>query len=458
MRVDHAGVHRRTVPPDQRLVAAPRPRARRSCRSARRARRARRARGKGSRTIACPAVSSIANASSKRARTPSSSASCHTVGGAHNRGRSGGHRRAARPAAPPSPARAPRRRRRRARAGRACRGWSRAATAPSIGIAPSLVLSPTRPLNDAGIRTEPPVSLPTPAAAQPRATATAVPLDDPPGTRDAIDGVARRPGVRVEPEAREGELRHGRSCRGRPRRPRRAARRPARRLPSGGASNSAGEPAPVTSPAVSSRSLTTIGTPSSGPRKRPWRQRREAAAAWCRARSAVTRRSDVAGREAREVGLGRRRRVEVARPGSAPRGRGRRGSWGRWEPWPSVPARPGPGRAAAVAVARPAAVAARYARPMQRTRAELEAMSHDDLVHRVLELQDMLREGLAVRGSRCTRSSTPCSRPRRPRWRASPMPTTTPSTWRSRSSSAPGPPHGTRSSNPLGAAKARQEA
>ncbi|MEX2535446.1 MAG: hypothetical protein WD273_07565 [Trueperaceae bacterium] len=36
---------------------------------------------------------------------------------------------------------------------------------------------------------------------------------------------------------------------------------------------------------------------------------------------------------------------------------------------------------------------------MQRTRAELESMSHDDLVNRVLELQDMLREGLAVRAS-----------------------------------------------------------
>lgn len=36
---------------------------------------------------------------------------------------------------------------------------------------------------------------------------------------------------------------------------------------------------------------------------------------------------------------------------------------------------------------------------MQRTKAELEAMSHDDLVRRVLELQDMLREGLAVRAS-----------------------------------------------------------
>jgi hypothetical protein len=36
---------------------------------------------------------------------------------------------------------------------------------------------------------------------------------------------------------------------------------------------------------------------------------------------------------------------------------------------------------------------------MQRTRAELEAMGHDDLVNRVLELQDMLRMGLAVRDS-----------------------------------------------------------
>ncbi|CAN5627998.1 hypothetical protein BH23DEI1_BH23DEI1_24180 [soil metagenome] len=34
---------------------------------------------------------------------------------------------------------------------------------------------------------------------------------------------------------------------------------------------------------------------------------------------------------------------------------------------------------------------------MQRTRAELEGMHHDELVTRVLELQDMLKEGLAVR-------------------------------------------------------------
>jgi hypothetical protein len=36
---------------------------------------------------------------------------------------------------------------------------------------------------------------------------------------------------------------------------------------------------------------------------------------------------------------------------------------------------------------------------MQRTRSELESMSHDELVERVLEAQDLLREGLAVRDS-----------------------------------------------------------
>lgn len=36
---------------------------------------------------------------------------------------------------------------------------------------------------------------------------------------------------------------------------------------------------------------------------------------------------------------------------------------------------------------------------MQRTRSELESMTHTDLVDRVLELQDVLREGLAVRNA-----------------------------------------------------------
>jgi len=36
---------------------------------------------------------------------------------------------------------------------------------------------------------------------------------------------------------------------------------------------------------------------------------------------------------------------------------------------------------------------------MQRTREDLERMSHDELVSRVLELQDLLREGLEVRNA-----------------------------------------------------------
>ena len=48
---------------------------------------------------------------------------------------------------------------------------------------PNVTLSPTRPLNADGMRTEPPVSLPMPAGASRAATATPVPLDEPPGVR-----------------------------------------------------------------------------------------------------------------------------------------------------------------------------------------------------------------------------------------------------------------------------------
>jgi len=40
-----------------------------------------------------------------------------------------------------------------------------------------------------------------------------------------------------------------------------------------------------------------------------------------------------------------------------------------------------------------------YDSAMQRTRYELETMTHDELVERILEMQDILREGLAVRDS-----------------------------------------------------------
>ena len=44
------------------------------------------------------------------------------------------------------------------------------------------VFNPTRSFHAAGIRTDPPVSDPIPAAASPKATDAAAPDDDPPGT------------------------------------------------------------------------------------------------------------------------------------------------------------------------------------------------------------------------------------------------------------------------------------
>ena len=48
---------------------------------------------------------------------------------------------------------------------------------------PNVTFRPTSPLKAEGMRTEPPVSLPMPAGASRAATATPVPLDEPPGVR-----------------------------------------------------------------------------------------------------------------------------------------------------------------------------------------------------------------------------------------------------------------------------------
>ena len=46
---------------------------------------------------------------------------------------------------------------------------------------PTVVLRPTIPHSAAGMRTEPPVSLPSAIGTRPAATATALPLEEPPG-------------------------------------------------------------------------------------------------------------------------------------------------------------------------------------------------------------------------------------------------------------------------------------
>ena len=59
---------------------------------------------------------------------------------------------------------------------------------PSTDTRPQVVFRPAIPQQAAGIRTEPPVSVPRATSASPAATATAEPLDDPPGIRRGSAG------------------------------------------------------------------------------------------------------------------------------------------------------------------------------------------------------------------------------------------------------------------------------
>jgi hypothetical protein len=62
-------------------------------------------------------------------------------------------------------------------------------------------LNPTTPQNAAGIRTEPPVSLPRPAKPIPVAVATAAPLDEPPAWRAGSNGFLTSPVQSFSPVA-----------------------------------------------------------------------------------------------------------------------------------------------------------------------------------------------------------------------------------------------------------------
>src|SRR5438309_3346532 len=69
-------------------------------------------------------------------------------------------------------------------------------TSGAIEIRPRLGFNPTSPQHEAGIRIEPPPSLPCPRATIPEATAAAVPPDEPPAVRE------RSHGLRVGPNWR----------------------------------------------------------------------------------------------------------------------------------------------------------------------------------------------------------------------------------------------------------------
>lgn len=123
---------------------------------------------------------------------------------------------------------------------------------PRVEIRRAVGLKPVSPQNAAGIRSEPPVSLPRPAAAMPCATEAAAPEEEPPATRGSSGcqgerGVPRQ-GLTPSPEKANSLMLV---------RPTSTA--PARRISAiagasavaGGASSSTREPARVTWPATS---------------------------------------------------------------------------------------------------------------------------------------------------------------------------------------------------------------
>ena len=79
---------------------------------------------------------------------------------------------------------------------------------PSIGTSPYVGLKPTTPQHAAGIRIEPPESLPSAASTSPAASAAAQPPLDPPATRPGATGFGTVPNVRFSEV-----IPHANSCR-----------------------------------------------------------------------------------------------------------------------------------------------------------------------------------------------------------------------------------------------------
>jgi hypothetical protein len=150
-----------------------------------------------------------------------------------------------------------------------------------------LARNPTQPLNAAGTRTEPEVSVPTASGAIPTATATAAPEEDPPGTRPGSSGLTGVPKCRLMPSPENANsLRLVLPTVTTPRSSTRRTR--ALSAAAGGRSLSDDDPHVVTVPATSKTSFQTIGTPSSGLRSAPVRRRSSLRSASRRARCAVT--------------------------------------------------------------------------------------------------------------------------------------------------------------------------
>src|SRR5580693_6866205 len=132
---------------------------------------------------------------------------------------------------------------------------------PSSGMRPQVVFSPQIPQQAAGMRIDPPVSVPYATSASPVATATADPLEDPPGASEASSGFTGVPNqglIPVTPSASSCRLVRPTTC---PPAARSPARQAASLIAGTAASASTRDPAVVGTPAISIRSFTATRWP-----------------------------------------------------------------------------------------------------------------------------------------------------------------------------------------------------
>ena len=134
---------------------------------------------------------------------------------------------------------------------------------PAIEIRPRVVLRPATPHAAAGMRTEPPVSVPRATSASPSATATAEPDEEPPGTRPGSSGLTGVPVCSLTPSANQhSSLRFVLPMTRPP--DRRTAATQAASAAAGPESSRLRAPTVVTVPARSMASLTATVGPSPG--------------------------------------------------------------------------------------------------------------------------------------------------------------------------------------------------
>ncbi|MFK4385606.1 hypothetical protein ABIA40_005014 [Bradyrhizobium sp. USDA 223] len=159
--------------------------------------------------------------------------------------------------------------------------------APAVGTKPLVGLNPTAPDSEAGIRIEPPVSLPMAMSAMPPIADTTAPAEEPPGMRVRSRGLAGIPSCGFVPNA---EKANSVICV----LPMTMAPAARNRLTTSASSTAGGrprrtaEPELVTVPATSNSAFIETMRPSSGPRSAPAAARRSAASASQRALSANT--------------------------------------------------------------------------------------------------------------------------------------------------------------------------